>query len=359
MDTKKEVQRLLFAFGSNLEGPTGIRPISRSPGGPLVLPVPSFGCWMCSLSCLLRHPWDERGGAILIKYTIHHHHQPINVPTAGAQDFLMDGIGRLGHNPPRGPSADWFVGRYEFVNPMVVIKDIELIKKVAVKDFENFLDHRTLVDEKTDPICGRNLFSLNGQEWKDMRSTLSPAFTSSKMRQMLPFMVEVGNQMIESLKNKFKQAKTQTIDVDCKDLTTRFACDIIGTCAFGLRVDSFVEERNYFYEMGKLISHVDLIQLLLSFALFNFPNIVKATRFALSKDVTTKFFKHLVMNNMSERESQQIIRPDIIHLLMEAKKGRLLNDEKTTNGKTDDGFTTVEETNAGKKNTDTGKAYSF
>ncbi|RVE45587.1 hypothetical protein evm_009784 [Chilo suppressalis] len=40
------------------------------------------------------------------KPTIHHHHQPINVPTAGAQAFPMDGIGRLGHDPPRGPSAD-------------------------------------------------------------------------------------------------------------------------------------------------------------------------------------------------------------------------------------------------------------
>ncbi|RVE42892.1 hypothetical protein evm_012447 [Chilo suppressalis] len=38
-----------------------------------------------------------------------HHHQPINVPTAGAQAFPMDGIGRLGHDPPRGPSADWRV----------------------------------------------------------------------------------------------------------------------------------------------------------------------------------------------------------------------------------------------------------
>ncbi|RVE44345.1 hypothetical protein evm_011007 [Chilo suppressalis] len=37
----------------------------------------------------------------------HHHHQPINVPTAGAQAFPMDGIGRLGHDPPRGPNADW------------------------------------------------------------------------------------------------------------------------------------------------------------------------------------------------------------------------------------------------------------
>ncbi|RVE40272.1 hypothetical protein evm_015078 [Chilo suppressalis] len=35
--------------------------------------------------------------------------KPINVPTAGAQAFPMDGIGRLGHDPPRGPSADWWV----------------------------------------------------------------------------------------------------------------------------------------------------------------------------------------------------------------------------------------------------------
>ncbi|RVE49713.1 hypothetical protein evm_005583 [Chilo suppressalis] len=32
---------------------------------------------------------------------------PINIPTAGAQAFNMDGIGKLGHDPPRGPSADW------------------------------------------------------------------------------------------------------------------------------------------------------------------------------------------------------------------------------------------------------------
>ncbi|RVE51975.1 hypothetical protein evm_003441 [Chilo suppressalis] len=29
------------------------------------------------------------------------------IPTAGAQAFPMDGIGRLGHDPPRGSSADW------------------------------------------------------------------------------------------------------------------------------------------------------------------------------------------------------------------------------------------------------------
>jgi hypothetical protein len=35
-------------------------------------------------------------------------YQPINLPTTRAQAFLMDyPQGETGHNPPRGPSADW------------------------------------------------------------------------------------------------------------------------------------------------------------------------------------------------------------------------------------------------------------
>lgn len=46
--------------------------------------------------------------------------------------------------------------------------------------------------------------NITGQEWKDMRSTLSPAFTSSKIRLMVPFMVDVGDQMMRALTKKIK-----------------------------------------------------------------------------------------------------------------------------------------------------------
>ncbi|CAK1596641.1 unnamed protein product [Parnassius mnemosyne] len=58
-----------------------------------------------------------------------------------------------------------FVGRFEFLNPVVMIKDIELIKKITVKDFEHFLDHRSIVNENVDPFFGRNLISL--KVWTD------------------------------------------------------------------------------------------------------------------------------------------------------------------------------------------------
>jgi hypothetical protein len=39
-----------------------------------------------------------------------HHHQPIKAPTARAQAFCYGlHIRRMGHNPPHGPSAGWWV----------------------------------------------------------------------------------------------------------------------------------------------------------------------------------------------------------------------------------------------------------
>jgi hypothetical protein len=56
-----------------------------------------------------------------------------------------------------------FVGVFELVTPMVFIRDIDLMKQVLIKDSEHFLDHRTMVDDKVDPLWGRNLLSLKGR----------------------------------------------------------------------------------------------------------------------------------------------------------------------------------------------------
>lgn len=69
------------------------------------------------------------------------------------------------------------VGLFEFRRPVVLLRDPQLIKQLAVKDFDHFMDHRVLMTEELDPLFGKNLVSLSGHKWRDMRSTLSPAFT--------------------------------------------------------------------------------------------------------------------------------------------------------------------------------------
>jgi len=47
------------------------------------------------------------------------------------------------------------------------------------------------------------------------------------------------------------------------------------------------------------------------------------------------FFRSLVHNTMSVRDERGIVRPDMIHLLMQAKKGTLhADDNAATTGKT-------------------------
>ncbi|KAG6461827.1 cytochrome P450 9e2 [Manduca sexta] len=245
-------------------------------------------------------------------------------------------------------SGERFVGRYEFTKPTLFLRDIELLKKITVKDFEHFLDHKTFIDEHTDTMFGRSLFSLKGQEWKDMRSTLSPAFTSSKMKLMMPFMVEVGEQMIQALKKKITDSGVGYVDIDCKDLTTRYANDVIASCAFGLKVDSITEENNQFYAMGKTASTFTFKQNLVFFAYSVIPKIIQMLNITFVSDETKNFFTDLVTSTMKDRVARHIIRPDMINILMEVKKGKISHEENSTKD-IDAGFATVEESAVGLK----------
>ncbi|XP_026332430.1 cytochrome P450 9e2-like, partial [Hyposmocoma kahamanoa] len=241
-----------------------------------------------------------------------------------------------------------FYGYFKFTSPVLVVRDIKMIKKIAIEDFEHFLDHNRIINKDTDPLFGRNLLALKGQEWKDMRSTLSPAFTSSKMKMMLPLMVEVGNQMIYSLKKKIKESDQVYLDIDVKDLTTRYANDVIASCAFGLKVNSHMEKNNQFYEMGKSILSFNIRQKLVVLVLLLCPKIAKIFKLTLFMKSQQEFFRKLISETMESRELQQTIRPDMIHLLMQAKKGKLTYDEKPSHG-ADTGFAAVEESSVGKK----------
>lgn len=41
---------------------------------------------------------------------------------------------------------------------------------------------RSQTDKESDPIFSRNPFMLNGEEWKEKRAEITPAFTISKVR---------------------------------------------------------------------------------------------------------------------------------------------------------------------------------
>jgi cytochrome P450 family 9 len=88
---------------------------------------------------------------------------------------------------------------------------------------------------------------LAGKDWRDMRPTLSPLFTGNKMRQMFQLILHVGKQSTETL-NKEIGASGKVLEM--RDFLSKFAIDVIATCAFGLEVDSFKNPDNYFQKIA-------------------------------------------------------------------------------------------------------------
>jgi cytochrome P450 family 9 len=65
---------------------------------------------------------------------------------------------------------------FEFRKPVYFICDPKLAKKLAVKDFDFFVDRKLVFDEKVDKIFGKSLVSLQGSKWKGEREYIGGRF---------------------------------------------------------------------------------------------------------------------------------------------------------------------------------------
>lgn len=135
-------------------------------------------------------------------------------------------------------------GIFNLVQPLLVIKDPEIVKQCLIKDFSSFHDRGWKCDLNFEPLAG-NLFILEGEKWRSIKKKLSPTFTIHKVKTMFHIFKEKSHELIYFLEDK------SDIDIEIHDLFERFLTDIIATCAFGVKCNSIRDPNNEFHQMGK------------------------------------------------------------------------------------------------------------
>lgn len=246
-----------------------------------------------------------------------------------------------------------FIGIFEMMAaPAYVIRDPELIKQISIKDFDHFVNHRASVDEKNDPLFSRALFQMQGDRWRDMRTTISPAFTASKMRPMLSLISNCA-QNFSSFLLRASDGKPAVYDIG--DLFSRYGSDSIATSVFGLEINSLQDRDNSFYKYGLRVSNFNGLQGLKFLGYSSFPWLMKFFKVSFISPESTKFFRDLVHGNMSFREKNNVVRRhDMINLLMEVKKGNLKHSTQENAADKNIGFATVNESETQKMKKDNG-----
>lgn len=212
-----------------------------------------------------------------------------------------------------------FSGLYFNTNSILLLTDLDLIKRIMIKDFDNFSNHAPYVNEKDEPISA-HLFNLNDERWKSMRSKVSPVFSGKKLKTMFVMISGVADKMISVIDKKVEL----TGQIDVKKIMCNFATDTIGNVAFGLECNSLHDEDSEFMKMAKTVFATGPSRYE-TFMMEKFPYLAKKLHIKCLTDEISNFYFAIVRKTVQNRiENPGEMRNDFMELMVDYyKRGEL------------------------------------
>lgn len=219
-----------------------------------------------------------------------------------------------------------FCGMLETPEPVILVKDLELIKKITIKDFNHFVDRRDFFTVADDQGLLRKLLGmLKGSEWKDVRTTMSPTFTSGKIRRMMEHFNSVGKDWVEMIHSQAKQSSTGAAVIDVINTVNQYTVDVIGSAVFGMNTGTIRCPDAVFAKMARRVSEVGLVEFIKLNLSPRYPKLFKMLGIEALDMKSIGFFEKILRQSLEERRSGNVRRNDFQQLLIDAQRGELKN----------------------------------
>jgi len=234
------------------------------------------------------------------------------------------------------PNEKYF-GTFIFGKPIVAVNDPDILRIIQVKDFDVFVD-RTSYDfnakcfkgGETDQMWLNQLSSLSGEEWKNVRSTFTPIFTSGKMKTMLKFIQHVSKDLVE----EFTKLADNGEEFELKSVFGKFSLDALASSAFGVNADSFKDKNSKFVDHAKRIFHQsNFDQLIWMLRMIpGVPDLFQLFNISTTAPKSTKFFVDIINQSIKMRRQENVRKNDLIDLMLDSIKTQgNLNEEEAEN----------------------------
>ncbi|CAK1552775.1 unnamed protein product [Leptosia nina] len=205
-----------------------------------------------------------------------------------------------------------YVGFYIFHKPCLLLKDPQIIKQILVRDFHKFSNRNFSRSQEKDSSGMRNLFGIENPAWRYLRKKFSPNFTRRKLKQLLNFMMQTGEPMMEYMKSGPEGSKV----IDVQDVNYRYSADLITSVALGFQTDSFQCSNsdytkffmNYFHSWKRMVA---------VFTVFFVPELITVLGARILYD--SSFIEQKFWQILNAREKSDAKRGDFIDTLIELK----------------------------------------
>ncbi|XP_063270165.1 cytochrome P450 3A9-like [Prinia subflava] len=208
-------------------------------------------------------------------------------------------------------------GIYDGRQPVLGVTDPQIIKSVLVKDCHTTFTNRRRVD-----LVGvlKDAISLaEDEQWKRLRTVLSPTFTSGKLKEMFPIMKHYGEVLVKNVQKRVKEDSSIAV----KDIFGCYSMDVVTSTSFGVNIDSMNNPKDPFVrEMKKLVKFDFSNPVFLLSVVFPFliPIMVKMNVNFFPNDAVD-FFMRSIDKIKKEREKEAHKgRVDFLQLMIESQR---------------------------------------
>lgn len=218
--------------------------------------------------------------------------------------------------------------------PSYLIRDPELVKKIAVTDFSSFVDRISGFHPVTDPVQGHKLTNKVSDDWRRIRSLVTPFLSGQKLKQVvIPSLDETNRDVVKYLNEVIqKQGKNELI-VDMMDLGTRSVVDGFCLIAFGVKADSLRskgQKYGFFESAESFLKYRGEMSRATYWAIIHFPRVMKLLfGKTLMPQKDNDFFVSSCNDIADQRIDNEITRVDFMYLLQTLRDKSKADDSKT------------------------------
>ncbi|XP_067296554.1 cytochrome P450 3A30-like isoform X2 [Pseudorasbora parva] len=220
-------------------------------------------------------------------------------------------------------------GIYDARQPVLCIVDQSIFKTILIKECYSLFTNR------------RN-FRLNGplydavtvaedDDWRRIRSVLSPSFTSGRLKEMFGIMKTHSKILVQNL----GKSATREENVDIKEFFGAYSMDVVTSTAFSVDIDSLNNPKDPFVTNIKKMLKFDLLNpVFLICAIFPFiAPLMEKMEFSLFPTSVTDFFYAALQKIKSEKmaSDHKKKRVDFLQLMIDSQTaGKTLPGEEHT-----------------------------
>uniref|UniRef100_A0A8C6DN12 Cytochrome P450 3A n=1 Tax=Moschus moschiferus TaxID=68415 RepID=A0A8C6DN12_MOSMO len=148
-------------------------------------------------------------------------------------------------------------GIFEGKQPLLLITNPDVIKTILVKECYSVFTNRRVFGPMG--IMKNAVTVAEDEQWKRIRTLLSPTFTSGKLKEMFPIIAKYGDVLVRNLKKEAEKGKS----VNMKDILGAYSMDVITSTSFGVNIDSIGNPQDPFVENAKKVLRFNILDPLL------------------------------------------------------------------------------------------------